>query len=263
MDDADRECLLATLGQALARFGAVVLAYCLMGNHYHLVLQTGRPNLSRLMRHVNGVYAQAFNRRHRLVGHLFQGRFGAILVDRDAYLLEVCRYTELNPVRAGLTAAPQEWRWSSFRAHCGLAVAPWWLDTATMHGHLLGRDAASRADRLHAADAYARFVSAGRDVRLWAQSLRQGIYLGDDDFIGRARARVSPARVISREIPREQRRAPGARRMPAGERSRRDELIHEAYLSGGLSMSAIAAEVGLSASRVSRVIASREAKGKT
>ena len=100
VDDQDRQALLAVVAQALSRFDAEALAYCLMGNHYHLVLHTRQANLSLLMRHVNGVYTQTYNRRHHKVGHLFQGRFKAILVDRDAYLLEVCRYVDLNPVRA-------------------------------------------------------------------------------------------------------------------------------------------------------------------
>ena len=100
VDDQDRARLIEALAHAVDRFDAAVLAYCLMGNHYHFVLQTRQGNLSRLMRHVNGVHAQAFNRRHGLVGHLFQGRFKAIHVDRTACLLEVYRYMELNPVRA-------------------------------------------------------------------------------------------------------------------------------------------------------------------
>lgn len=98
MDDADREALLAVVAQGMQRFDAQVLSYCLIGSHYHFVLHTRQANLSRLMRHVNGVYTQVFNRRHGKLGHLFQVRFKAILVDRDAYLLEVCRYVELNPV---------------------------------------------------------------------------------------------------------------------------------------------------------------------
>ncbi len=119
-DDQDRACLIAILAHGLQRFDASALAYCLTGNHYHFVLQTRQRNLSRLMRHVNGVYSQAFNRRHGLVGHVFQGRFTAILVDRDAYLLEVCRYTDLNPVRARTLASAGRWPWSSYRAHAGL-----------------------------------------------------------------------------------------------------------------------------------------------
>ena len=86
-DDEDRKTWLEVLASALDRFQASTYAYCLMGNHYHVVLQTHRPNLSRLMRHLNGVYTQHYNRRHRKVGHLFQGRFKAILVDEEAYFL--------------------------------------------------------------------------------------------------------------------------------------------------------------------------------
>jgi putative transposase len=104
-DEVDRQAQLDAIALAMERFDAQVLAYCQMGNHFHLVLHTRQANLSRLMRHVNGVYTQAFNRRHGLVGHLFQGRFKAILVDRDAHLLALCRYVERNPVAAGLGGA--------------------------------------------------------------------------------------------------------------------------------------------------------------
>ena len=145
VDDADRASLLDVLSRGLERFDAAALAYCLMGNHYHLVVQTRRANLSRLMRHVNGVYTQRFNRRHDKVGHLFQGRFKAILVDSDAYLLTLCRYVELNPVRAGWVDTPLAWAWSSCRAHVGAAPAPPWLDTLGLHAQLLGRAAKPRA----------------------------------------------------------------------------------------------------------------------
>src|SRR5574337_400225 len=115
-DDEDRKVFLQITGLALRRCDSSALAYCLMGNHYHLVLHTRQGGLSGLMRQVNGVYTQAYNRRHSKVGHLFQGRFKAVLVDRDAYLLEVCRYVDLNPVRAALVADPADWPWSSYRA---------------------------------------------------------------------------------------------------------------------------------------------------
>ena len=100
------------------------------------------------MRHINGVYThQAFNRRHDKVGHLFQGRFKAIMVDRDAYLLEVCRYVDLNPVRARMVRKPAAWNWSSYRAHVGATPAPDWLDTPGLHGYLLGRPVRTAADR--------------------------------------------------------------------------------------------------------------------
>ena len=95
-DDEDRLALLDVIAQAMSRFDAEMLAHCLMGHHYHFVLGTRQANLSRLMRHINGVYTQRYNRCHGKTGHLFQGRFKAILVDRAAYLLEVCRYVELT-----------------------------------------------------------------------------------------------------------------------------------------------------------------------
>ena len=95
-----------------------------MGNHFHLVLHTRAANLSRLMRHLNGVYTQAFNRRHGLVGHLFQGRFKAILVDQESYLLALCRYVARNPVAAALVARPGDWAWSSCQAHLCQVPAP-------------------------------------------------------------------------------------------------------------------------------------------
>ena len=101
-DDTDASLFLKVLGEALQRFNAQVLAYCLMTNHYHLVIVTAQGGLSLLMRQINGVYSQTYNRRHGVTGHLLQGRFKAILVDHDAYLMELCRYVELNPVLGSL-----------------------------------------------------------------------------------------------------------------------------------------------------------------
>ncbi len=149
--DDDRRSHLAVIAQAMVRFDAVALAYCLMGNHDHLVVHTRSANLSRLMRHMNGAYTRTFNRRHDLVGHLFQGRFRAILVDRDAYLLAVCRYVERNPVAAGLVLRPADWPWSSLQAHVGIAAAPSWLDSDALLACLLARPIKGVADRRQAA----------------------------------------------------------------------------------------------------------------
>ena len=179
-DDIDRTAFLSIAGHALERFDAHAWAYCLMGNHYHLVLRTREANLSRLMRHINGVYTQTFNRRHQLTGHLFQGRFKAILVDSDSYLLEVCRYVDLNPVRAQMVDHPDAYRWSSYRALAGLADRPDWLDVHSVHEQLApGKSATDAAAK------YAQFVSEGKGIPLWDDHLRQQIYLGDDDFIAR------------------------------------------------------------------------------
>ena len=123
-DDQDRQTFLETLEQVITQFNWTCYAWCLMDNHYHLLIQTPDGNLSKGMRQLNGVYTQASNRRHGRVGHLFQGRFKAILVDSDAYLLELARYVVLNPVRAGMVKKPDGWAWSSYRASLGLEPAP-------------------------------------------------------------------------------------------------------------------------------------------
>jgi putative transposase len=185
LDDRDRNSLLAILAQALSVHEARAFAHCLMDNHYHFVLQTHRANLSVLMHRVNSFYSLVFNRRHRRRGHLFEGRFKALHVDADAYLLAVCRYVDLNPVRAGLVDSPGQWAWSSYRAHTGSMPSPPWLASAEIHGALMGqipRDAAqTEVARRH----YADWVEAGRGVKLWKQSLRHGLYLGDDGFVER------------------------------------------------------------------------------
>lgn len=262
--DADREALLGVVAQAMGRFDAQMLAYCLMGNHYHFVLHTRQANLSALMRHINGVYTQSFNRRHGKVGHLFQGRFKAILVDRDAYLLQVCRYVELNPVRAQMVAAPGDWPWSSYLAHVDASMPPPWLDTAGLHAHLLGREAKSAADRRRAAARYATLVAAGRDEALWDSALRQQIFLGDDDFVARMLARAEPSRAQAVDVPRLQRTAQQSIKRSLDqwlkECATREQALWNAYTRSGLRMTEMARQMGLSVSRVSRLIAAEEAR---
>lgn len=255
-DDGDRACLLEVWEQALERFEAGCFAYCLMGNHYHFVLETRRGNLSRLMRHVNGVYTQRYNRRHKQVGHLFQGRFKAIIIDRDAYFLEVCRYVDLNPVRAKLARRPQDWRWSSYRAHVGLQARPAWLESEPLLRVFSPRHSVAMRR-------YAEFVAQGKDVRLWEQALAGQIFLGDDEFADHVRGRGG-ARLEGREIPRVHRNPkakPLASYLKGGDG--RDSGIVAAYLDGGHTQTAIADALGVSVSRVSRIISRDEAKGKT
>ncbi len=115
----DKRLFFEVLDEACEKYNILIHGYCLMTNHYHLLLETPDGNLSAAMRHINGVYTQRSNARNKTVGHIFQGRYKAILVDRDEYLLCLCRYIELNPVRAGLVENPEEWEWSSFRQISG------------------------------------------------------------------------------------------------------------------------------------------------
>jgi putative transposase len=140
-DDSDRRSLLATLAGAVGKFGWLCHAYCLMDTHYHLVVETPEPNISAGMQRLNGTYAQRFNQRHKRNGHLFQGRFHSALIDREAHLLEVCRYVVLNPVRARMCARPVGWAWSSYRATAGLSARPAFLTISAIHS-LFARDTA-------------------------------------------------------------------------------------------------------------------------
>jgi putative transposase len=119
----DLRLFLDVLTEACEKYNIIIHGYCLMTNHYHLLIETPDGNLSIAMRHINGVYTQRSNARNKTVGHIFQGRYKAILVDRDEYLLCLCRYIELNPVRAGLVEAPEAWAWSSFRQIAELGTA--------------------------------------------------------------------------------------------------------------------------------------------
>jgi len=258
VNDVDRHALLAVLAQAAQRFDAQALAYCLMGNHYHLVLHTRQANLSLLMRHLNGVYTQGYHRRHGKVGHVFQGRFKAILVDRDAYLLALCRYVELNPVRAGLVAAAADWAWSSYLAHVGSKPPPEWLDTVGLHGYLLGGPAQGLADQRRAAKRYAALVASAPDLQIWATGLRQQIYLGDEQFVERMQALMAAPRTNDRDIPKTQRLPDKTLQQWLAQSASREEGLYRAHAQGGMSMTAIAAALGLSVSRVSRLIARRE-----
>lgn len=123
----DREKFLSYLQSSVERYGAVIHAYCLMTNHYHLLLETPRGNLSQIMRHINGAYTTYFNTKRKRSGHLFQGRYKAIVVEADEYALELSRYMHLNPVRAGMVPNPQDYAWSSYRCYAGSASTPEWL----------------------------------------------------------------------------------------------------------------------------------------
>ena len=133
-DDQDRKNFLFILDKVNKRYHWVCHAYCLMDNHFHLLIETPDGNLSSGMRQLNGVYTQAFNKRHHRAGHLFQGRYKAILIQKDSHLLEVCRYVVQNPVRAGLVEYPAQWRWSSYGATVGREKPPACLTTSWVLG---------------------------------------------------------------------------------------------------------------------------------
>jgi REP element-mobilizing transposase RayT len=197
-DDVDRHELLAVLGRTAVVYGWRLHAWVLMADHYHLLVETPQPTLSRGMRDLNGVTTQRFNRRHGRSGPLFEGRFRAVLVERDAHLLELVRHVVLNPVRSGLARTAAAWPWSSYRATAGLAEAPAWLETAGTLASFGGRPAEARRR-------WAAFVADGRGAAYapWSQ-LRGQVFLGSEGF---ARDAVRRARrgAPARESPRARR----------------------------------------------------------
>lgn len=183
--DHDRRRFLSILQDIVEHFRLVLHAYVLMGNHYHLLVETLEPNLARAMHDLNGTYAQSFNRRHGRVGHLLQGRYKAPLVQYDAYLIELSRYIHLNPVRARIVDRADEYPWSSARAYVRKSAAPPFLTVAEVLG--------SFGDRLRSARRrYASFLAEGCESRtpspldnLVAQTL-----LGEPEWVEAMRARI-------------------------------------------------------------------------
>ena len=159
-------------------------AWVLMDNHYHLLLETPQANLSRAIRHLNGVYTQAYNRRHHRVGHLFQGRFKSIIVEKESYLLELCRYIVLNPVRAGSVKHPKLWAWCSYPETAGEKPASPWLSVDWLLSNF-------SSQRKIGQKAYREFVAEGiREPRNPWSNLRSQIYLGNEVFLKRMQKRL-------------------------------------------------------------------------
>lgn len=243
--DADRERFLEILAQVIERYRWHCHGYCLMSNHYHLLIEIGGDNLSKGMRQLNGVYTQYVNREHGRAGHLLQGRYKAILVEKDSHLLELARYVVLNPVRAEMVRAAKDWPWSSYRATAGMVAKPAWLTTDWL---LQGFG----TDREQAAAAYRRFVAEGRgQPSPWA-ALRNQIYLGSEAFVERMQGRIAPNQSLE-GVPRAQ-KLPA--KLPletfAKQTASRDECMARAYHSGHYSLAEIGGFFGVSHTTVAR-----------
>lgn len=246
-DRIDRLAFLRIIEETVIRYNWLCHAYCLMGNHYHLMIETPEANLSEGMRYLNGVYTQACNRRHRRCGHLFQGRYNAIFVQKESYLLELCRYITLNPVRAGWVDHPQQWAWSSYRAMVGLEETPQWLTTDAVLELF-------NAPRRQSMERFKRFVLAGINGKSPWENIRQQVYLGGDDFI------VSMQKQLSIEgdklsVPNRQRRAPPATlELISQQYPQRNDAVLAAYATGAYSYRDIAAFHHVHLSTVGRIV---------
>ena len=255
-DDQDRLSFLEVLHKVNQRYHWLCHAYCLMSNHYHLIIETPEGNLSRGMRQLNGVYTMYFNRRHRTVGHVFQGRYKAILVEKESYLLEVCRYVVLNPVRAGLVERPEGWSWSSYRGTAGLNKPHPSLTIDWILGQM-GKEKRGAVKR------YRAYVREGmRAGTIWKKVKGQSI-LGEEDFIDRFIGHVRGYEEI-KEIPRGQRYLgrPGLEDLFSEkvirDRKMRNERVAKAVGEWGYSQREVADYLRLHYSTLSRIMKERE-----
>ncbi|RLA19747.1 MAG: addiction module toxin RelE [Gammaproteobacteria bacterium] len=249
-EDDDREIWLALFAQVCSRFNWRCHAWCLMDNHYHIVIETIEGNLSQGMRQLNGVYTQQSNRKHGLFGHLFQGRYKAILVEKDSYLLELSRYVVLNPIRAGIVKNMGDWQWSSYPAMIGDRLAPEWLET----DWLLSQFGKSRkVARNH----YINFVREGIGLPPVWKALKSQIYLGDKDFVENMQTIYDQEKngYDLKEIPRLQRKPIGKPLSWYDQTYEiRDQAMAQAYFSGDYTMKEISVWFKVHYSTVSRAV---------
>jgi putative transposase len=265
LDDRDRTVFLAILAHTCERYGWICHSYCLMTNHYHLLVVTRTANLARGMRHLNGVYTKRLNCAHRRVGHVYQGRYSSILVQKERHLLELIRYIVLNPVRAGMVPVADQWPWNSYQATAGLVASPTWLSTEGTTA-IFGGGAEGR-------QGFMQFVRDGIGAPSCWRHLKNQIYLGDSAFVSHAQDRVAAEAPGLSEVPITQRcshPAPMARWAPRcpedpslRDLTERNQAIIDSFASGHATMRAIGEHFGIHYSRVSRIVGAAErARGK-
>jgi REP element-mobilizing transposase RayT len=260
-DDADRLEFLSLLAKEVRQQGWLLYAFCLLDDHYQLLLETPEANLVRGMRRLNGVYTQAFNRRHRRIGHVLQGRYKAVLVEKDAHLLELSAYVVASAVRAKLARSPERWHWSSYLATAGKMAAPDWLAVDAVL-RLLAKD------RAQARRAYVRLVAEALQKDGAFPQLKRQIFLGSDAFVvrvekllagGRPRAIAQPQhteRPKAEHIVRAVARAYEIARPAVLDRASGEPFKHAVYLlrrRANLPLQEVAALAGVSIGRISQI----------
>jgi len=251
-DDQDNINFLNALQHVNKRYHWICHAYCLMDNHYHLLIETPDGNLSLGMRQLNGVYTQLFNKRHQRAGHLFQGRYKSILIQKDSYLLEVCRYVVLNPLRAGMVERPGAWKWSSYRATAGRETPAHCLSVEWVLSQFSRK-------RAKAEQEYRQFVTwgIGRET-IWKEVKGQSI-LGEDDFVEGLVPQIKRHQNVP-EIPKSHRyvNRPGLERIFTEnvilDKRKRDTKIIDAIQEYGYTQQQIAAHLSLHYSTISNLV---------
>jgi len=256
-DDRDREAFLKILASVVEQCNWLCHAYCLMDNHYHLLVETPDGNLSYGMRQLNGVYTQRYNRAHHTVGHLLQGRYKAIVVEKDTYLLEVSRYMVLNPVRAQLVTYPWEWNWSSYLATASIRKPSGSVSTDWILSQF-------SKNKKRAQQAYREFVTSGMEKEAPWKDLKGRIILGRDDFVAKIRGLLGGKEEI-KEIPRVERFATrprlsqifGERR----DRRERDRRLYTAHITYGYTLKEIGDYLRIHYSTVSKALKNLQRDG--
>ena len=192
----DREKFLEYLESATERYNAVIHLYCLMDNHYHLLIETPSANLSQIMLHINGAYTNYYNAKRGRAGHLFQGRYKAILVEKDVYAKELSRYIHLNPVRAGIVERPEKYEWTSYPVYIGEKKKPEWLHTEFIHGYF-GKTKSSSERTYH------KFVSLliNAEYNSPLDEVTGSAILGQADFISEIKEKYLSGKKADKEIP--------------------------------------------------------------
>jgi len=255
VNDRDRKTFLNILTEVNRRFEICCHAYCLMDNHYHLVLATANANLSRAMRQLNGVYTQTFNRLHRKAGHVLQGRYKAILIERDAHLLEASRYVVMNPVRACMVNRPEDWEWSSYRATAGLAKAGKCLTIGWLLSQFCDDPAVAMAK-------YRKFV-LDAPAGLFTEGVDSGIAFGSREFALFCGLQAHGCGNLN-EVPKEQRYIgrPELSLIMSGPGMRIENILKaiEVY---GYTQKAVADVLGVHYSAVSKMLSRQMSRIKT
>jgi len=254
LDDSDRQIFLDVLASTIEKYNWLCHAYCLMDNHYHLLLETPDQNLSLGMRQVNGVYTQRFNRQHNRIGHVFQDRFKSILVEKESHLLELCRYIVINPVAAGITNHPSEYFWSSYRFTARSIKQPEYLYPDWLLVQFSSKKKIARK-------LYRKFVDDGMNQGIekpWSQLTGQ-VILGSGNFVSQIQALLDEKRE-EKEIPKLQRYldrpslAALFRGVAKKYKKKRNNIIERAHLTHGYTLKEIGDSLGLHYSTISRVI---------
>jgi REP element-mobilizing transposase RayT len=273
-DDRDRRIFLKTVGEMSERFAMSVYAYVLMGNHYHLMVKTERANLKKAMHWFGTTFTQRFNFRHSRKGHLFQGRYKSILVQNDAYLLQLSCYIHRNPIRAGIVKRLADYRWSSYLVYAYGRKAPSWLQTDLILSQFESEDPFK---------SYREKVQryAGEEERLW-EDLRHGLILGSKRFVERIRQEFLPSEpqpAITQQVEVAKHHNPihivqkaerilrcdvkhflKLGRVSGAEKETRDLMIYLIWKTGVLTNDQIGQSFGLSYSAVSHAVKSLKAR---